>query len=193
MEKEIWKYEISADQTIIEMPKDAEILSVQVQHEVPRIWALVDPENPIEERVIEIFGTGHKIPCEGISRKFIGTFQLYGGSLVFHLFERTVDQSTVRPVGELGVEEVEKDLEIKDRAPRSHYIKTYNLLYSEILNGERNSFTPEESRDFRSGDTIYFQEWGNQHGRYTGRVTSREIISIDENKLIKFIDTVELT
>jgi len=88
MNKIIWKYEISSTQTLIEMPKDAQILSVQVQNEIPCIWVLVDPEKPKNEKVIEIFGTGHKIPCVGINRNFIGIFQLKLGSLVFHLFER---------------------------------------------------------------------------------------------------------
>ena len=88
MKKTIWKYEISPDKLSIEMPKDAEILSVQMQNDIPCIWALVNPKNIVKEKVIEIFGTGHEISCDGISRKFIGTFQMSEGLLVFHLFER---------------------------------------------------------------------------------------------------------
>jgi len=50
---------------------------------------LVNPENEIEERVIEIFGTGHNLPFDmGIERKYISTYQLSGGNYVFHAFER---------------------------------------------------------------------------------------------------------
>jgi hypothetical protein len=88
MKKTIWKYELTPDKLSIEMPKDAEILSVQMQNDIPCVWALVNPENKVKEKVIEIFGTGHEMYCDGISRKFIGTFQMHGGLLVFHLFER---------------------------------------------------------------------------------------------------------
>lgn len=88
MTKTIWKYEISPEKVSIEMPKGAEILSVQIQDGNPCIWALVNPKNEPKEKVIEIFRTGHEIPCDGIVRNFIGTFQMFGGNLVFHLFER---------------------------------------------------------------------------------------------------------
>lgn len=88
MKKVIWKFELSVDNLSIEMPKGAEILSVQVQNNKPCIWALVDPKAPMKEKVIEVFGTGKEVPCDGISRTFIGTFQLQDGMWVFHLFER---------------------------------------------------------------------------------------------------------
>lgn len=89
MKKTIWKFEIKTDKGNIEMPKDAEILSIQEQNNKPCIWALVNPDNETEERYFELFGTGHDVPCGmGIERNFIGTFQLSGGVFVFHVFER---------------------------------------------------------------------------------------------------------
>lgn len=91
--KTIWKYQlkISEDQRI-EMPAGAKILSVQAQNKVPCLWALVDPEAEKEKRFFEVFGTGNPIKeYEVTSRKFIDTFQAYCGSLVFHVFEYTVD------------------------------------------------------------------------------------------------------
>lgn len=89
MNKTIWKFKITPMRSFVEMPIGAEILTVQTQDEEPCIWALVNPENSIEKRYIEVFGTGHHVPCDmGIERKYIGTFQLRGGSLVFHVFER---------------------------------------------------------------------------------------------------------
>jgi hypothetical protein len=42
----------------------------------------------MEERMFEIFGTGSPIQYDiGTDRKYIGTYQLYGGDLVYHLFE----------------------------------------------------------------------------------------------------------
>lgn len=72
------------------MPADAQILTVQVQHGVPCLWALVTPDNEPSTRVIEIFGTGHPVNENmSIERVYIGTFQLRDGALVFHAFEYT--------------------------------------------------------------------------------------------------------
>ena len=46
--KQIWKYKLS--ESGIEMPIDAEILSVQLQNDVPHIWAMVSPQNELEKR-----------------------------------------------------------------------------------------------------------------------------------------------
>lgn len=90
MKKAIYKYSFDLkDRQTIVMPEGAEILSVQTQHEVPCLWAMVAPENKTEIRLFEVFATGQIIPCDmGVKRKYIGTFQVQGGHLVFHLFER---------------------------------------------------------------------------------------------------------
>ena len=87
----IYKYPIEATDLIqLEMPKDAQILSVQSQAGVACIWALVNPDEPTEYRYFEIFGTGHPMQSDmGLGRRYIGTYQLLEGSLVFHLFERS--------------------------------------------------------------------------------------------------------
>ena len=48
------------------------------------MWCLVDPEKEKGLRNIIVNGTGHQITHEA---KFIGTFQMYDGSLVFHVFD----------------------------------------------------------------------------------------------------------
>ena len=86
-QKTIWKFSIeAADLFGVDMPEGSEILSVQEQHGKPCIWALVDPGRKKVNRTFCIYGTGH--PVGNVeSKKFIGTFQLAGGNLVFHLFE----------------------------------------------------------------------------------------------------------
>lgn len=71
----------------IEMPEEAQILSLQVQHGTPHIWALVDPEKPAtQRRFFEMYGTGNSIaPDPG---PYVGTFQLNGGNFVLHVFEK---------------------------------------------------------------------------------------------------------
>ena len=91
MEKTIWKYELEiTDNQNILMPIGAEILTVQMQDGTPCLWALLNPEADIEKRYIEIFGTGHPVSCDlGSARKYISTFQMSNGELVFHVFEYT--------------------------------------------------------------------------------------------------------
>ena len=90
MKKQIWKFEIKiGSYSVIKMPKSAEILTVQPQNDKVCIWALVNPDNETESRHFETHGTGHEIHYDmGIERKYINTFQLNDGMLVFHLFER---------------------------------------------------------------------------------------------------------
>lgn len=85
----IWKFPIHPDDIIrVQMPKGARILTVQEQHGQPAIWAEVDTEAEKEERLFEVFGTGHEMPNDmGVEREYVGTFQLRGGALVFHLYE----------------------------------------------------------------------------------------------------------
>lgn len=82
--KTIWKYEIAiADEQVIQMPGGAEILTVQVQHGTPCIWAIVDSDNASNPRRFRMYGTGHKVDETGT---YVGTFHIRNGTLVFHLF-----------------------------------------------------------------------------------------------------------
>lgn len=84
--KTIWKYTLSPNQAEFEMPKGAKILSVQVQHDNVCMWVeLEGTETNFETRIIETFGTGQVMDEK--KREFIGTFQLHGGTLVFHVYE----------------------------------------------------------------------------------------------------------
>lgn len=86
----IWKFPVEpGDDIKVEMPKGAKILCVQEQFDGPCLWALVETENEKEERRFELYGTGHKVLMT--LKNYIGTFQLRGGHLVFHLFERITD------------------------------------------------------------------------------------------------------
>jgi len=88
--KSIWKFKLeNSDTQSIEMPKNAKILTIQEQLGDICLWAMVDTEKKTETRHFEIFGTGESIYCDmGIERKYIGTYQLREGRLVFHIFER---------------------------------------------------------------------------------------------------------
>lgn len=84
---QIWKWDLDlAGEQTLELPVGAAILTVQLQHDVPRLWALCDEKESVKvKRRFAIYVTGHPMPNE--PGHYIGTFQLHGGSLVFHVFE----------------------------------------------------------------------------------------------------------
>lgn len=82
----VYKYAILAfDVFGLELPIGAKILTVQTQNDLPHIWALVDPSAEKEIRTFRLAGTGHTIKETNLD--YIGTVQIRGGELVFHLFE----------------------------------------------------------------------------------------------------------
>jgi len=86
MNKVIWKFEFETNDVVeIQMPKHAEILYLNVQHN-PCIWALCNPSAQRETRVFRIYGTGSPISQE-TPKTYIGSYHLMSGALVFHVFE----------------------------------------------------------------------------------------------------------
>jgi len=85
MKNQIWKYELTLN-TELTIPEGAKVLTIQEQHGNPQIWFVVNPENEKVTRSFEIIGTGHSFDYDE-SKQYIGTFQLSGGALVFHVFE----------------------------------------------------------------------------------------------------------
>jgi hypothetical protein len=61
--RQIWKYDLEiTDEQSFKMPKDAELLTVQLQYGVPMLWAVVNPFAPGRPyRTIFIHGTGHPV------------------------------------------------------------------------------------------------------------------------------------
>ena len=88
----IWKYPITdSPYQKIEMPLNAEILCVQLQDNIPTLWALVETENPKKSFYVFTYYTGdYWINEKGKYRKYIGTYQLTG--LVHHVFIETVTE-----------------------------------------------------------------------------------------------------
>lgn len=86
--KTIWKFPLSDVTPIrVDMPKGAQLLTVQVQSGTPCLWAIVESENAKEARYFEIHGTGNLMyENMGVERKYISTFQQ--PPFVWHVFER---------------------------------------------------------------------------------------------------------
>lgn len=84
--KQIYKYPVPIDDKfIVQMPLGSFILDVQMQKSEPQMWALIDPKKPLTNRFFYLYGTGMFIDDSKLV--YIGTFQMLGGALVYHLFE----------------------------------------------------------------------------------------------------------
>jgi hypothetical protein len=83
----VYKYPVQVtDAPTVRLPKGAQVLTVQEQCGDVFMWALVDPSAEKEARTFRIAGTGHPVD-DGLELKFVSTFQMRGGALVFHVFE----------------------------------------------------------------------------------------------------------
>jgi len=78
---------------VLNLPDDANILCVQIQNNFPYIWAITKRgEEPNTNRVFKVYGTGHSLP--DFPGNYIGTFQMNGGTFVFHIFEEPTNVSS---------------------------------------------------------------------------------------------------
>lgn len=113
MKKVIYKYALKTEAfSIVDgilryhlaMPRDATFLCVRTVRGVPVIYALVDPDAPAIEYAFEVYATGQtfEVTCScsqptaspnddphTSSHDYVGTFQLDGGALIFHVFRCT--------------------------------------------------------------------------------------------------------
>ena len=85
MAETIWKFTLQAD-TTLQLPENAEVLTVAAQRAEINLWARVDPAAPTEERRFVTVGTGQDIPAFPCDN-YIGTSFIDGGRFVFHTFE----------------------------------------------------------------------------------------------------------
>ena len=84
----IFKYPVPVeDAPRVRMPRGAQILTLQIQHGIPCLWALVpNVDAPMVERRFRLHGTGHTVD-DASALAYVGTYQIHGGAMVFHLFE----------------------------------------------------------------------------------------------------------
>jgi len=82
----IWKFPIeNVNRQVLRVPKGIKPLTVEVQNGVPCLWATVDTEAELGQAVVRVVGTGHDAE-EVRFMDYLGTYQLRGGALVFHVF-----------------------------------------------------------------------------------------------------------
>ena len=81
----IWKFSLkTVDEQFITVPVINRPLCVQVQDITPCLWMIVDPDSECIKARVRIFGTGH--PGVTSDMDYVGTYQVSGGALVFHVF-----------------------------------------------------------------------------------------------------------
>jgi hypothetical protein len=86
--KAIWKYPLeTTDEQIVTVPNGRiRVLTVQVQHDIPCLWIEVEAGPPLVKKLkILIYGTGHPI-FESDELKYVGSYQLQEGALMFHVY-----------------------------------------------------------------------------------------------------------
>lgn len=83
----IFKYPLQIqDDLVIRMPKDAKPLHVAMQVDSPFLWAAVNPDAPIMDRLFHVKGTGHTF-SDALLGSYIGTFHMLNDSLIWHVFD----------------------------------------------------------------------------------------------------------
>ena len=90
----IWKatLEVQTKQSVT-MPRGAAVLCAAAQGDGICIWFRCDTSAPTEERIFYVYGTGHDMDsgADGSGGhavgRYVGTAHLFGGKLVFHVFE----------------------------------------------------------------------------------------------------------
>ncbi len=90
MSSVIWKYEIGIGDgiQIVDMPFGARVMTAQMQVSTLCLWAMVEPSERLTRRTFIVYGTGHRIGDDD-ALTYVGTVQVHGGALVFHVFEVT--------------------------------------------------------------------------------------------------------
>jgi hypothetical protein len=75
MATRIWKYGLNiTDVQVLKLPRDHELLTIQVQDNNVVLWAAVDPDEPADEEVpIYCYGTGQAGPSA--DQTYIATIQ----------------------------------------------------------------------------------------------------------------------
>lgn len=88
----IYKYPLSLQQdynicTVL-LPAGYQILTIQLQNDIPTLWVLVDEtRSNILKVQIAVVGTGHHITFNADLATYISTVQFNNGNLVLHFFE----------------------------------------------------------------------------------------------------------
>jgi hypothetical protein len=94
--QKIWKFKIPVDYSVtVCMPQGANVLHVGSTGNPTYVemWALVNPDAKMENRVFYVRGTGAELG-EAVEEGYIGTVVTHDGKLVWHIFEHIPNMVT---------------------------------------------------------------------------------------------------
>ena len=83
MNKTIWKYNLKPGYFILNIPKGARLVYVGVQSNLPVLWAIVNPQEELQNVEFRMVPTGEEIPDW---YTYVGTAHPVEGWMAFHLF-----------------------------------------------------------------------------------------------------------
>jgi hypothetical protein len=87
MNSTVYKYPIHlTGLQVLTLPAPARILDIQIQDGYPQLWALVEPDQPMQNYEVITIGTGQT--CYHDLRGSIFQKTLIDGSFVWHIFVR---------------------------------------------------------------------------------------------------------
>jgi hypothetical protein len=85
---QVWKFKIPvARDAHVLMPRGAVLLHVAEQVNELCVWAQVDPEAPLADRYLGVFGTGEPLPSSNDAGRYLGTVLMLGGTFVAHVWD----------------------------------------------------------------------------------------------------------
>lgn len=87
MPEVVHKYPLAcmSGRALVTMPRRRRVLSLQAQDNVPCVWAMIDPDSPLETVAFDCVPTG--VPVPETAGPYLGTVLLDGGVFVLHIFE----------------------------------------------------------------------------------------------------------
>jgi hypothetical protein len=83
----IWKYSLALTESqTLWLPEGSKLLTIQKQFDYPQLWALVDEKKRHVARNFRTHTTGVLLP-DGDLGEYIGSYQIFGGCKMLHVFE----------------------------------------------------------------------------------------------------------
>jgi hypothetical protein len=88
----VGKYPLLTEpEQVLELPATTRIISVAEQRNEIVLYAIVDlSEAEQSKHKVWVIGTGHPLPEQAALGRFLGTVNLYSGSLMFHVFTKEI-------------------------------------------------------------------------------------------------------
>jgi hypothetical protein len=87
--KTIYKYKLSVEDTQeVDVPRGSHILSLDTQRDDACVWFLI-PNTEIDGKdkfIFRHFGTGQPLPLDINEYTYLGTYLIFHGELVYHVF-----------------------------------------------------------------------------------------------------------